>query len=121
MTNKEQIEEMAKLCCPFQFNEETCFDKHCNDTGCWALPIAETLYEAGYRKVSKEDIIIIEDENLKNLNHTATCVRELKAKIRKETAKEIYAFLINHCNLHYIDIHNLITFIKEEYGVEIKE
>jgi len=113
MNDKEQIEEIVK-----KVLKERTDIIYIPD---FADPISEALSNAGYKKVSEEDIIITEDENLKNLNHTATCVRNLKTKIRKETAKEIYAFLINHCDLHYIDIHNLITFIKEEYEVEIKE
>ena len=50
MTDKEHIEEMAKIACPFHYDEKMCFDEHCNDTGCWALPIAEELYNAGYHK-----------------------------------------------------------------------
>ena len=90
-----------------------------------AEPIAEALYNAGYRKVGEGDIIITEDENFENLKHIATCVRKLKTKIRKDTAKEILNkvkersvwFIENPTQKDHFSEQMQELF--KEYGVEI--
>ena len=50
---QRQIEEMAKILCP-EWATEFCADE-CNDNTCANTFIAESLYEAGYRKA--DDVI----------------------------------------------------------------
>ena len=61
-----------------------------------AEPISEALYNAGYRKVG-----------------------ETAKEIVKETVKDIVYFITNNCYIEHRDMTNIITFIKQRFGVEI--
>lgn len=110
MTDKEQIKELEKII----------------DRTYHPSVLAADVYNAGYRKVSEGDIIITEDENFENLKHIATCVRKLKTKIRKETAKEILQGMLNNihkltgCGVPY-HVKKFIEDFAKEYGVEVEE
>ena len=86
--NKKQIEEMAKIYCKTEF---LC-NKGCQTEGCRIYEICDTLYNAGYRKVPENAVIIPaeeRDEEMKEINKTLAERDELKAEI--ERLKEVIA------------------------------
>lgn len=86
MTEQEQIEEMAKIYCKTEF---LC-NKGCQTEGCRIYEICDTLYNAGYRKVPENAVIIpVEerDEEMKEINKTLAERDELKAE--NERLKEV--------------------------------
>lgn len=138
MNDKKHIEEMemAKIICKTINGKEL---KHCEvqcDVDC--LGIAQALYEQNYRKIPKDSVvlsreeyesIINENNKLKHYNDKLSqgiywgngeqfCNR-LK-EVCKETAEKIYYFVGDYYDSEYLML-NLETFIREQYGVEIKE
>lgn len=72
--------------------------------------IAETLYDAGYRKVIyRDNMDELLNEEIKELT--------LSSKVRKETAKEILQYIKNS----KFPINADIAVLCEKYGVEIEE
>ena len=61
-----------------------------------------------------------EEEKIKYLHHIANCVRCLKAKTRKETAKEILQTLYNNLkNPQFFQVY--IETLAKKYGLKIEE
>lgn len=137
---EKQIEEMAKeMCKVCKSIEETCYMKK---QPCSLIKEeAKTLYEQGYRKIPEEDSVVISKEEYEKLKHyewrvtsgvcmtqkewfdfcnedsnRRTCLRiEEREKERKETAEKIYRELQGHGTTY------VKKWIKEQFGVEIKE
>lgn len=87
MTKQEQIGEMAKIYCK---NEFLC-GKNCQTVGCYVHEICETLYNAGYRKIPENAVILTpeeRDEEMKAYNEE-----------RAEFENEIYALKEENANL----------------------
>lgn len=119
MIDKQQIEEMALtlnyLC---KSGCGTCYSKEY----CGTYKIAEALYNAGYRKVPENVVVLMEEEynalmleqkRLKEIVDRIPCGYELKDEIRKETAKEI----LDKVSRHYGGAW--LVELYKEYGVEV--
>lgn len=88
--NKDQIEEMANI--PHKCIKSSCEDCIKNDRKCTDYKQAEALYNAGYRKVPENAVIIPaeeRDEEMKEINKTLAERDELKAE--NERLKEVIA------------------------------
>lgn len=115
MTKQEQIEEMAQII----FNS-----KYKND---YISPLkgANELYNAGYRKIP-ENAVVITNEEYKMLKYLEkyhiTCedVSEYIALARKETAKKLLQELYNEA-VQYGKTTVGIEWMAQKYGVEVKE
>ena len=114
MDNKDKIiREMAQIICDNDCEEcakesadfygqtiEEAKNNHCLLKNC-----AKKLINAGYRKLDDHAIMVLRK------------AKGLEERIRKETAKEILQWLIEHTFESCI----FETYFKEQYGVEIKE
>lgn len=99
MNDKQQIEEMASIICKETSNKGVCekcaFKKHTQFGFVYQCPkfdSAEDIYNAGYRKIP-EDSVVLSREEYEKLKDLEKCfdynlVQERK-QIRKETAREI--------------------------------
>lgn len=93
--NKKEIEEMAVIGCvrnPQAHTAEECAKCDFKQGQCNAYRHAEALYNAGYRKVPENAVIIPaeeRDEEMKEINKTLAERDELKAEI--ERLKEVIA------------------------------
>lgn len=123
--NKDEmkmIEEMAKI---MDKSDEKCGNAGCfgceyvNADRCVYILGATELYNAGYRKIA-DDEIVIKDEYLKEE------LRYLEYKTRRETAREILQ-TIENCGFrslydktygkHYKLTDYMIANIKHKYGI----
>ena len=132
MDKKKQIEEMAK-----DFNYQCKTPCHQNDcyTRCGTYKVCEMFYNAGYRKINENEIVISKEEyeglksqryiiinkqvksgeNVVNLPYYPVPEYEIKhipseEEIRKETAREILdqiKFLVEERNSGNCDIEDL--------------
>ena len=121
MTKQEQIKEMGQIIC------ERSKDGICG----WTMQ-AETIYNAGYRKVP-EDAIVLTKEELDKLHIFDDEMFERilnyeKEKGRKETAKEILILLGKGFDeTKMTEFKNLPWYklfcreLKHRYGVEVEE
>ena len=90
MNKQEQIEEMANI--PHKCIKSSCEDCIKNDRKCTDYKQAEVLYDAGYRKVPENAVILTpeeRDEEMKEINKTLAERDELKAE--NERLKEVIA------------------------------
>ena len=90
MTEQEQIEEMANI--PHKCIKSSCEDCIKNNRKCTDYKQAEALYNAGYRKVPENAVILTpeeRDEEMKEINKTLAERDELKAE--NERLKEVIA------------------------------
>ena len=114
MTKEKQIEEMATAISNYA-------DKHE-----WELhepeleDLAIELYNAGYRKASKN--YIGTEKVLRSIDYRPV------EEVRRETAKEILKSFENRFSLYYPygiltydDIEDQIISLAEKYGVEVEE
>ena len=124
--NKEQIEEMANYYCEYckkQTGEKFC--EHIDDKSCNIFFEAELFYNAGYRKIPEDSVVLSREEYKRLLDNAIRVDMEYLdhelAKTRKETAKEIYERLIelseNPCN----DREEIYKEVFGRYGVEVEE
>ena len=115
MTDKEQIEEMVNILLAAVPIIDIPFNQF--------LRVAEALYNAGYRKVGENDLLITEEE----LKHKCyimkgTCKGELNVLdiVRKQTAKEILQSLYNNKERpQFIEVY--IRTLAEKFGVKVEE
>ena len=130
MTKEEQIEELKNIL----LEESNRFYGLECDEAC-AYCEASAVYDAGYRKESKN--YIGTDEVLRSIDYRPV------EEVRRETAKEIFQRVINICRKEedfqdgtintqleplYFGILNGCTFVRDEvkelakqYGVEVEE
>lgn len=104
MTKQEQIKEMKKIIGNVKpFYVET---------------IVEALYNAGYRKIPENAVVLTKEEYI---DLSRNYVTEQIEQARKKTAKEIYERLIelseNPCNGR----EEIYKTVFEKYGVEMEE
>jgi hypothetical protein len=119
-----QIEEMAKIIESIEMPENEGIAPANKKE---ALIEAETLFNAGYRKVNAGDVVISKEQNEKWLKFLESNMQKQAKDILQKTMDFIEAFT----NDQYIpdatvrDIEVLKEYIKigieEEYGVELKE
>ena len=141
MENKQkQIEEMAKDILKQAKKCDFVLCKECNyynggkitETSCQTIMISEELYNAGYRKIPENAVVLTEKEfsKLKTLE-TLQKVRddmgldyshgreEGYAKARKETAREILQKVKSYTLDKEVGMKYLIKRLGEEYSVEV--
>lgn len=115
MTKEEQIKELKNILLEAS---NRFYGLKC-DEAC-AYCEASAVYDAGYRKESKN--YIGTDEVLRSIDYRPV------EEVRKETAKEILKSFENRFSLYYPhgiltydDIETQIISLAEKYGVEIEE
>lgn len=90
-----QIEEMAVIGCvrnPQAHTAEECAKCDFKNGQCNSYRQAEALYNAGYRKIPKDSVVLSREEQEKILTATEKRIKELKRQIlqaRNETAEKI--------------------------------
>lgn len=132
MTKQEQIKEMGQIICERSKDGICLLDKASCDGICgWTLQ-AQTIYNAGYRKVP-EDAIVLTKEELDKLHIFDDEMFERilnyeREKGRKETAKEILILLGKGFDeTKMTEFKNLPWYklfcreLKHRYSVEVKE
>lgn len=93
--------------------------------------IATALYNAGYRKIDENAVVLTREEYYEMLADVKTVKEKLvrmfdrtKAETRKETAKEIYItgkyYYAKHSPMER-QLSDFLAHIKETYGVEVEE
>lgn len=97
--------------------------------------VLDSLYNAGYRKVADDEIVIkkseyeallLEQKRLKEMVDRIPCGYELKEVTRQETAREIAKIIISNrvkiFNTIYSDFafSNMIYAILKENGIELE-
>lgn len=108
MTDKQQqIEEMAKVLCGIT---NACKDCKINGN-CFAYNSAEALYNARYRKVGENAVVMRGGELAGQLGIEWS---KGYAQARKETAKEI----LDKVSRHYGGVW--LVELYKEYGVEVE-
>ena len=121
---QEQIEEMEKIIkaeykqwldTTGVITEGTTYYAEC--LGC-AIDSAETLYNAGYRKIPENAVVLTKEEYI---DLSRNYVTEQIEKARKETAKEILSRIKLYATDSKADLVVLIDEIAEANGVEVEE
>ena len=134
MNNKEkQIEEMAKtmlelpiiFSCKISVNCLQC--NYFKQIGCQTKLVAEALYNAGYRKVNDDEVVLsISDveEFRKDQAEVKFLKKQIQEETRKETARAVVTLayqLSNQCLDFYEFQNKLFDLIKEMYGTEVEK
>ena len=124
MNKQEQIEEMAVIGCvrnPQAHTAEECSKCDFKQGMCNAYRHAEALYNAGYRKIPENAVVLTKEEYI---DLSRNYVREQIEQARKETAKEILSklnALMEQYHYKSTAWRNCANFIKERYGLEVEE
>ena len=138
MTKQEQIEEMVSIM--------TASNNPFVDVPVEIMPkVAEALYNAGYRKLPKDSVVILREEyeRLKRVENEKDRLYEIKLdlenqliekgwteyegcdeiekRVSKETAKKIYTKIKDSFLMDSNNRYALKLWLKEQFGVEIKE
>ena len=131
-----QIEEMAVIGCartPQAHTTEECTKCGFKNGRCNAYRHAEALYNAGYRKIPKDSVVLSREEQERILTATEKRIKELKRQIlqaRKETAEKILNELLDFVNGWFegvenndfcVELNRISKDLAKQYGVEIKE
>ena len=131
MTKQEQIEELSKELIA-ELGRET-VDKFIEDDQgnlkkivTYSLAgIAENLYNAGYRKIGDDEIVVNKYEyaDLKTFSDCAICEHKEIANARKEMAKEIISYLgtLKEDGGTPFKAYVWYETLCKKYGVEVKE
>ena len=118
-----QIEEMATTM-------QKCYEKNGLLNFKW---FAEALYNAGYRKIPKDNVVLSREEQERILTATEKRIKELKKQIlqaRKETAEKILNEFLDFVNGWFegvenndfcVELNRISKDLAKQYGVEIKE
>lgn len=128
MTKQEQIAEMAVLGCvrnPQAHTAEECAKCDFKHGMCNAYRHAEALYNAGYRKLPEDSVVLSREEyeKLKMLEEChITCedMLEFVEKARKETAEEILNAVVGAIDNGTFFRKNFIFMMNKVYGVEVQ-
>ena len=114
MTKQEQIEEIAKIIDEMYWVYDTT-----------AGDIAEELYNAGYRKIPENAVVLTKEEYI---DLSRNYVTEQIEQVRKKTAKEILILLgKGYDETEKTEFNNLQWYkefcreLKHRYGVEVEE
>lgn len=120
MTDKERIEEMARII-HFDYwgdcRMDSCSDcPHSDLNICDDKKIAEKLYN----KLFPEGSVVLSNEVFERLSiFKVEIAQRIKTEARKETAREIFAWLKEHCD--YAGFTIIEAYFKETFGVEVEE
>ena len=111
MEREKEIEEMAKDVCPYGYDEETCFDPHCNDRGCLALSKARDMYDnKGYRKIPDGSVVLTREE-----------YNKLDKYIAEPFTNDVRANAIETMLKDFDDIGNKMSHIQMRDGVNLPQ
>lgn len=89
MTDKQQIEKFATdLCKACRKSLKTC---ECKTPCVKTQIVSEALYNAGYRKVPENAVLLTREEHKQMFKDLIASNKVIEAETRKETAKEIIA------------------------------
>ena len=113
MNKEKEIEELTEILnresnCGIGSCENCKYDDGRSVNLCISKKQAEALYNAGYRKNQKDEVILTGREL--SLRHV-----EIVRQVRKETAREIFNLLHESNDLRHIEY-----FIAQKYGVEVE-
>lgn len=120
MTKQEQIEEMAVIGCvrnPQAHKAEECSKCDFKQGMCNAYRHAEALYDAGYRKIPENAVVLTNEEYI---DLSRNYVREQIEQARKKTAKEILQEWADDNSSMGLD-NTFVKNIAKKYGVEVEE
>ena len=125
MTKQEQIKEIGQIICERSKDDICLLDKTSCDGICGWTMQAETIYNAGYRKVP-EDAIVLTKEELDKLHIFDDEMFERilnyeREKGRKETAKEILFPIYELCKVRGTITFDDLYFLYKREGVEVEE
>lgn len=96
MTKQEQIKEMGQIICERSKDGICLLDKTSCDSICgWAIQ-AEAIYNAGYKKLPKDAVILTKEEYI---DLSRNYVKEQKTQAVKEFAEKLKekAYTNNYC------------------------
>ena len=118
MTEKEQVEEMAKMIRPILENRTgICFIPDLDK------PIAEELLKRYQPKLPKDSVVLSKEEWKQIKNSLYYSKEELERKLQKEskeTAKEICDLILEYWEKkQFVECDWLRVAIAEKYGVEV--
>lgn len=107
MNKDEMIEEMAKITNYTAFD----FTQGAIESATIYTAMAEALYNAGYRKVTEDEIV----ESMKTYE-----------RARQETAREILELIVDESGVNLLGAYYKLPFhtynkIKREYGIELED
>lgn len=127
-TEQEQIEEITSI-----IDSDIC-DKDCSNRcpycGGLSSREAEKIYNAGYRKVGKDEIVVKKSEQKQWLKDCIESNKKTEEIARKETAREILDMLydmgidneiLECCRICDVNGVSLAKQICEKYGLEIEK
>lgn len=137
MTDKQQIEEMAKIASINCGECYTCEFSHLKGKGlsCMDYLVANEFYNAGYRKIDENAVVLTREQHKQMFKDLIASNKVIEAETRKETAKEIlqnlYYFSNGHSfrteemgdNVYLNKVDDILVFIEEEarkYKVEVE-
>lgn len=121
MNKQEQIEEMAQFICGRSTDDICIIDRTSCDCNCAWARTAEAIYNAGYRKIPENAVVLTKEEYI---DLSRNYVTEQIEQVRKKTAKEILSklnALMEQYHYKSTAWRNCANFIKETYGVEVEE
>lgn len=122
MNKQEQIEEMANYYCEYckkQTGNKFC--EHIDDKSCNIFFEAELFYNAGYRKIPENAVVLTKEEYIDlSRNYVGEQIEQARKKAVKEILSKLNALMEQY---HYKSTawRNCANFIKETYGVEVEE
>ena len=126
MTKQEQIEEMAKFMhYKAHGKDKDCDNEKCEKCWCSCKNDAELLYNAGYRKIDDNCIVLSREEYKRITKELVTeqrateIAKEYFEKMRKETAEKFLQLAYDRC-LEKSFIKKVEELAKQ-FGLEIKE
>lgn len=96
MTKQEQIKEIGQIICERSKDGICLIDKtSCVGICGWTIQ-AKEIYNAGYRKVNKDNIILTKEEYI---DLSRNYVKEQKAQAVKEFAEKLKGKALSHCRI----------------------
>ena len=88
MDKQKQIEEMANIVCKMAMKPKTCAECAGRKGGCFSIPHMEQLYNAGYRKIPENAVVLTREEHIQMLRDLNESNEKAKEIARKETAEK---------------------------------
>lgn len=110
MDKEKQIEEMARILC-----QNHCTD--CTGATCLALLNCKALYEHGYRKIPEDSVVLSRKDYVDTLRESKKQAYEFGCK---ETAEKISQKIEDSFWMNSNNCYALKLWLKEQFGVEIK-
>lgn len=115
MNDKKQIEEMILAVYPW-LKEVPVEERNQLKENVSGSMVMERLYNAGYRKIDKDSVVLTREEYNELSSIVKTIREQVIQEIRKETAREI---LMMFDDGNFITEDDLKNAIAKKYGVKI--